>query len=129
MKKKVTPSPHDHELYCVALHILPLCYLEFAQVPKHLPKATELESSKTGNNQTGSSESHDQTVLSNGLDDAIETGQEVIAARAFDDDRQQRKHEIRESKINDLIRKQERLLQALQKMPSSPDQDDDINSP
>lgn len=102
---------------------------EFAQVPKHLPKATELESSKTGSSQTGSSESHDQTVLSNGLDDAIETGQEVIAARAFDDDRQQRKHEIRESKINDLIRKQERLLQALQKMPSSPDQDDDINSP
>lgn len=48
------------------------------------------------------------------------TGTEFIIPRVYDDDTLQREHEIRESKISDLIHKQEGLLQALKKMSSRP---------
>ena len=49
-----------------------------------------------------------------------EAGSEFIPPRVYDDDTLQRKLELRESKICDLIRKQEGLLQTIEKMSSKP---------
>jgi len=49
---------------------------------------------------------------------SIKSGTEFITPRIYDDDTLQRSHELRESKISELIRKQEGLLQTLEKMSS-----------
>lgn len=49
---------------------------------------------------------------------SIKSGTEFITPRIYDDDTLQRSHELRESKISELIRKQEGLLQTLDKMSS-----------
>ena len=59
-------------------------------------------------NETGSSISKFATTVDS----------EFITPRVYEDDTLQRNHELRESKINNLIRKQEGLLQALEKMSS-----------
>ena len=64
--------------------------------------------SEAGSNESGSSISKLATTVDS----------EFITPRVYEDDTLQRNHELRESKINKLIRKQEGLLQALEKMSS-----------
>ena len=76
---------------------------------------------------TASKVSVHETVLDEDVSQAVRVGKEGVTSRVFDDDTSQRNHEIRERKIHELIRKQERLLQALQKKTLKPDKDVDVN--
>lgn len=87
------------------------------------PKTTE-----EPGNVTADMVSVHEAVLDADASHATLDGEAGIPSRVFDDDTSQRNHEIRENKIHELIRKQERLLQALQKKTSKPDKEVKVNS-
>ena len=93
-----------------------------------IAKAWHPETTAEAGNVTASMVFVHEAVLDADASHARRDDKESIPSRVFDDDTSQRNHEIRQSKIHELIRKQERLLQALQKKTSKPDKDVKVNS-
>lgn len=93
-----------------------------------IAKAWHPKTTEEAGNVTASMVSVHEAVLDADASHARRDDKESIPSRVFDDDTSQRNHEIRQSKIHELIRKQERLLQALQKKTSKPDKDVKVNS-
>ena len=100
---------------------------------KNSPTAFKL-SDDTGSNasrvetvEDGGNNSNNDNGKVVGSHKGTKTGTEFVIPRVYDDDTLQREHEMRESKISDLIRKQEGLLQALKKMASKAHAEGELN--